>query len=296
MAAIATAGCSRGLGITQIVIGVLLAIFGIIAAAINPGYTYWATAGHTPIWGGILVLVTGIIGILYAKNTGNGCLKGWTIALNIILCIIMALDTIFYGIGGGMFVASSYISSWGTCYRYDYYTGRTRSYYCVKNVQCSACTGIGTIYLLCLLLCAVEWWISLFAAIYSCQCCGKSQNGTVVVAHQQTAGTVTVVNNGQPQMQQQGQMAYYPQQQQQQGYPPQQMMMVQPDGTQVPMMMQPQMMVQPDGTQVPMMMQHGGQPMVYAQQPQMQPMGAQNNMYAPESQGPPAYAEAVPTK
>lgn len=249
MAAIATAGCSRGLGITQIVIGVLLAIFGIIAAAINPGYTYWATAGHTPIWGGILVLVTGIIGILYAKNTGNGCLKGWTIALNIILCIIMALDTIFYGIGGGMFVASSYISSWGTCYRYDYYTGRTRSYYCVKNVQCSACTG-----------------------------------------------TVTVVNNGQPQMQQQGQMAYYPQQQQQQGYPPQQMMMVQPDGTQVPMMMQPQMMVQPDGTQVPMMMQHGGQPMVYAQQPQMQPMGAQNNMYAPESQGPPAYAEAVPTK
>ena len=81
------------------VIGALTLILGISATtAISK---YWVNASGGGIWGGIWILITGILGIVSASQPTNGCLNGTHMAFNIIASIVAFIDGIMFSVGVG---------------------------------------------------------------------------------------------------------------------------------------------------------------------------------------------------
>lgn len=87
-------------GIAQICIGSLTLLLGIIAIAAL-SYDYWLQRSGGGIWGGLWILVTGIIGLVSSYKTDVGSLNGLNMAFNIIATIVAFLDGIFFAIGLG---------------------------------------------------------------------------------------------------------------------------------------------------------------------------------------------------
>ena len=91
--------CFISLGITQIVIGSLTLLVGIIAAAIMNHF--WVNRSGAGIWGGLWILVTGVLGVFSASHPSNGCLNGVHMAFNIITTCLSFIDGIMFVVGLG---------------------------------------------------------------------------------------------------------------------------------------------------------------------------------------------------
>ncbi|XP_057291362.1 membrane-spanning 4-domains subfamily A member 8-like [Hydractinia symbiolongicarpus] len=219
----------RGLGITQIVIGFLTLALGIGATA---GFrkNYWLTDSGAGIWGGLWVLVTGIIGVCSASKPASGGLNGTHMAFCIISTVVAFIDGIIFAVGLGIY---------NTCYGYygyyrfdDYYYYRSDRWACAHHRS----SGIG-VYASLVTLMAAEFFVALVAAIYCCQatggCCGGPVSQGVIINQQpqylvtSSTGQTMMTSSGYPVSS--GVMAPpqygYPQQQMvmQPGYPQQQM-------------------------------------------------------------------------
>ena len=85
---------------TQIVIGILTIIIGIISISTLTG-ALWVVNTGSGFWAGGWILTTGILGVCAGKNTKNSCLVGVHLAFNIIATIIAFLDGIFFAVALG---------------------------------------------------------------------------------------------------------------------------------------------------------------------------------------------------
>jgi len=172
---------TRGLGITQIILGSLTILFGIAAAA---SLHYWVGNVGFGIWGGIWILIGGILGVMSAGNPTNSNLNGTNMAFAIVSCVICSLHFIFYCIAITYFRHYySYCSYWTCSYR-------------------SNSTGVA-LYVILLLLVIAEFVAALSAAIYCCKsnnCCQSGTQGTVVFqpAQQVVFQPAPVVSSGYP--------------------------------------------------------------------------------------------------
>jgi len=89
---------TRGLGITQIIVGSLMLVSGILSIAL---VDYWASYVGFAIWGGIWVIIGGIFGVYSAANTSN---EGWylrNLVFAIVSAIVMSVDIIIYSVAVG---------------------------------------------------------------------------------------------------------------------------------------------------------------------------------------------------
>ncbi|XP_057291365.1 membrane-spanning 4-domains subfamily A member 8-like [Hydractinia symbiolongicarpus] len=225
---------TRGLGITQIVIGFLTIALGIGATA---GFKkdYWLTDSGAGIWGGLWISVTGIIGVYSASNPASAGLNGTHMAFCIISTVVAFVDGIIFAVGLGIY---------NNCRYRHYYSYR---YSCDDHRS----AGIG-VYTSLVTLMAAEFFVAIVAAVYCCQggCCGGPVSQGVIIqqqpqylvtsSHGQTmmtsgypasSGVMVAPQYGYPQ--QQMQAAVYQQQQMQAGAYPQQQMAMQP-GFQAP--------------------------------------------------------------
>jgi len=173
----------RGLGITQIVIGALNIILGIATAA---GMSvYWVNSSGSGIWFGVWILITGIIGVLSAKQPQNRGLNGTNMGFSIVCTVVSFFVGIFFA------VALSYFAS---CDKYRYYYWSSGRY---QN-GCYEDKGVGTaLYSILLISMIAEFFISMVASIYCCQggCCQPTTAGAVVI-HQQTPTYITTSTTG----------------------------------------------------------------------------------------------------
>ncbi|XP_048590600.1 membrane-spanning 4-domains subfamily A member 8 isoform X2 [Nematostella vectensis] len=145
----------RTLGIAQIVIGSLMAIFGISSVATVSNWTSIAGFG---IWIGIWVVITGVLGYIGAKdnNTPNNCLIGTMIGFAVTACVLSGIMIICYSIAVGQFsyeLRQSGNYGWGGGYPPD---------------EARAGLGFGIALLI---LALTEFFISLASSIYGCNSC-----------------------------------------------------------------------------------------------------------------------------
>lgn len=103
------------LGITQIIIGIVSVGCGIGAAA--GLHKNWVNGGGYAIWGGIWIIITGILGVSSASNPNNRCLVGTSMAFNIVSTVISFSHGITYAVALGYvleisieYVVTTYIS------------------------------------------------------------------------------------------------------------------------------------------------------------------------------------------
>lgn len=246
---------TRGLGITQVVLGALCVIVGIANVAALTDY--WTSNVGFGIWGGVWIIIGGALGIASASNpTGTG-LNGTNMAFAIVSSCISFLDIIFYSI------AVSYYSYYQTCYYsggYYYY----RTCYGKSNA-----TGVALSAIL-LFLMLSEFTISITVAIFCCKhgcdCCTSHAPGMIVQTGQ--PHTVVLQSSGvavapQPMISYTGVVSQqYGQPQMQMGYSsPAYVQTTNP--TAMTYAQQPQMQ-QPPMQQPPMQQQTGEQPPAYA--------------------------------
>lgn len=146
-----------GLGITQIVIGSLIIALGIIIIALY-GIHYWSNNNiEITVTGlGLLILITGILGICASRNPLNVCVNGSHMAFN----IIASISVCCYGIG---FVNALVILE-------DFGGSRINTF----KVLCGCFV----------VLMAIEFFVALATSILCCQrgCC-RSTQGVIVQAY-----------------------------------------------------------------------------------------------------------------
>lgn len=164
----------KGLAITQLVIGILTGILGIaVIGALNA--RTWTTSTGAGIWAGGWITITGIIGVCSVRNTSNN-LNGVYMAFSIISTCVAGLAGLFF------ILAVTFYSILTRCYS-DYY-------WCDYRFKAA---GLG-LHVPLLLLMIVEFFISIIAAVYSCQrgCAGGQGTGVII----QQAPAVHVVTTG----------------------------------------------------------------------------------------------------
>jgi len=203
----------RGLGITQIVIGALTVLLGIIAIAVFE-YGYWVNGSGSGIWFGIWILITGIIGVMSAKNPQQTSLNGVNMGFSIVCCVVSFFVGIFY------IVALVYYSNCESYWSYNHWTSSRYQRY----DPCYNDKDSGTaIYAILMILMIAEFFISMAVSIVCCQngCCRSSAAGGVII--QQQPGPTIVSSTGvvmSSQAQYPAQQVVYPPQSVA-GYPPQ---------------------------------------------------------------------------
>ena len=79
------------------IIGVISLLLGI--ATIAAVDRYWLSYVSGGIWGGIWIIVTGILGICASIYSNNNCLVGTTLAFNIIATVVACIDGILFLVG-----------------------------------------------------------------------------------------------------------------------------------------------------------------------------------------------------
>jgi len=175
--------CIKGMAITQLVLGSLTVLLGIVTAAISP--LQWIGAAACGIGGGAWVLVTGIIGVLSAKNWQNRCMSGAYLALSI-LCAIGS-----FGWGILYILAVAWYSITNFCsYRLTGGWGRLEAYDCGKK------EGVIAVHGILMILAFIEFFVSIVASCFGC-CCGGNSN--TVVVHPQPQVAMTTTQYAQPQ-------------------------------------------------------------------------------------------------
>jgi len=169
---------AKGLGLTQILIGSLTILFGILAVAL---LNYWAGYVGFAIWGGIWIVIGGILGVYSAANTSSAALNWTNMAFAIVSTCIMFIDFIIYCIAVGQMRNYSY-----KCTYSHYYYRYNNCYYTTNS------TGVG-IFSCLLALSIVEFAIALAVAICCCRygcsgCCYGETRGVVVQQPQMVQG------------------------------------------------------------------------------------------------------------
>ncbi|XP_069041251.1 membrane-spanning 4-domains subfamily A member 4A-like [Lepisosteus oculatus] len=116
------AGEPKALGVVEIMIGVVLFLFGIVEA-VNPESI--AVFSGIPFWGSIIYIVSGILSIL-AKKKVTPCLVKASLGMNIFSTITAGICIIMYSMD--MFIWSYYgnCSYYDHCYNNYLYQTRTR--------------------------------------------------------------------------------------------------------------------------------------------------------------------------
>lgn len=137
-------GCIKGLAITQLVIGIVSFIISIVVLA-SAGFFMNSGSGT---WTGVWIVVTGIIGVLYAVQW-KAALNGVYLAFSIISSVLAGLTLVFYAL----------FSVWYTFFFESY-----------RNL------GIGY-HIILVLLMIVELVISIIASCFSCKgVCNNNNN------------------------------------------------------------------------------------------------------------------------
>jgi len=140
---------TRSLGITQIVVGSLTFFFGILNTAL---VNFWEGYIGFALWGGIWIVIGGILGVASAGNTSSKCLNGTNMAFAIVSTLLMVIDLAFYAIA----------------------VGEMRNYDCGPNYYYPNCnyttnsTGVA-IYSCLLALSVAEFGISVAVTIFCCK-------------------------------------------------------------------------------------------------------------------------------
>jgi len=179
-------GCIKGMAITQLVLGAGMTLLGIVAAAISP-LVYIGAAG-CGIGGGVWVTVTGIIGVLSAKDWQNRCMRGAYLALS----IICAIGSFGWGILYILAVA------WYSITTYCSYRVRTNGWG-LEAYNCGKKDGVLAVHALLSVLAFVEFVLSITASCFGCCNCGDNSNNTVVVHPQPQVAMTTTQYVQQPQ-------------------------------------------------------------------------------------------------
>ncbi|XP_057299750.1 membrane-spanning 4-domains subfamily A member 8-like [Hydractinia symbiolongicarpus] len=208
----------RGLGITQIVIGTISVGCGIGAAA--GLHRNWANSSGYAIWGGIWIIITGILATSSASYPNNRCLLGTSMAFNIVSTLASFFDGVIYAIVLGYYsnCSAMYYVNYHTYYysvpRYRTYYYTYTTYYSLQsynyhtyykyygkfgcNVHKNAGKAIYAVLLTCMI---IEFFVALTAAILCClaccSCCGAPSRtrGFVFQTQPQQVITYTVQTN-----------------------------------------------------------------------------------------------------
>ncbi|XP_048590603.1 uncharacterized protein LOC5514757 [Nematostella vectensis] len=156
----------RKLGISQMVIGALMVVFGI--ASVAAVHMHWTSIVGFGIWIGVWVIVTGVLGFIGARDnsTPNNCLIGTMLGFAVTSCVLSGIMIICYSIA---------LAEWSK-YLDHYYYG---SYYYYQNYYSlqSARAGLG-IGVMLLLLALAEFFVGLASSIYGCSNCCTSVTRT----------------------------------------------------------------------------------------------------------------------
>jgi len=170
------------MAITQLVIGALTVILGIATAAAIGHYSWMGDSG-SGIWGGIVITVTGVIGVISAWKWENRCLEGVYLVFSIISTVISGITGIIY------IIAVAWYSAHKLCT-----LGRGWS------VKCRTSTDAVGLHVVLMLLAITEFFISIIASCINCanSCCGNNRNTTVIVHPQPQVAMVTTTNRASP--------------------------------------------------------------------------------------------------
>lgn len=167
---------TKGLAITQLVIGIVSLLFGIGSAAAVVGRSNVGSG----LWAGGWIALTGFIGIFYSKNP-NGGLGGVYMAFSIISTLTSGIAGIILIILVAWFSTisvcdSRWVNAWNLCWS-----------------SSDRAIGLGLTVPL-LILMTAEFFVSIVASIFVCQNnCGRT-NQTGVIIHQQQQPQVAVVH------------------------------------------------------------------------------------------------------
>lgn len=178
--------CVRCLGYATIVIGVLSVFFGIISRAATFG---WWTHVAFGIWGGLLFIAAGALGVVTVKNPKNRCFAGWHLCLMIFATCLAFIDGMIYCI---------ILAFLNDCERrMDHNDNLTWEEIRTCKHE-SKGTGVAINAIL-LLLTLVQWLIAFSASIYGCRavCCRENCcEETVVTAQQQRVFVIASASVG----------------------------------------------------------------------------------------------------
>jgi len=185
---------STGLGITQVVMGVLCIVFNAV------GIAYWSTIsiGCIGIWGGVLFIISGAFGISAAKVRSK-C----KIIAFMVLSIISAGITVPLLICA---VIGAVIDNYETCY--SYYYEHNRIMYSCSNIAKVA------VAMNCLLACLaiIEAIAAIWGSVICCKvacCCSNSGNQIMAPIQYATIQGQPVIIISQPQLNFGGQVVSY---------------------------------------------------------------------------------------
>ena len=167
---------TRGISIAQFIIGSLSLILGIVIVILGVRPSI-----GLGIWGGIWIVVTGIIGIVLSSNSNNGCcFTGTYLAFSIVSTIVASINiillSILIAVSGHcrMSVSDSWMQDGWKCF-----------------INMSRTHGL---YIPLLLLMIVEFFTSIVASAYSCKrstCCVQQQPAIVITQTQQPGQMLT---------------------------------------------------------------------------------------------------------
>ena len=172
----------RGLALTQVIVGGLAILLGIIIAIICNKLDGDILPG---IWGGVWICATGIIGIASTKNTSNLCVTATYMAFSIVCTVISFISTISF---------ASAVTHYGTC---------DRSFLDLRCNSVQVTAGLG-LFIPSLILMLIEFFVSIVAASYCCKntnCCrncSTPQQQPFIVIPQQQQYQVVASHQGQP--------------------------------------------------------------------------------------------------
>ncbi|XP_043939946.1 membrane-spanning 4-domains subfamily A member 12-like [Protopterus annectens] len=219
-------GEPRALGTTQILIGIMNILFGIVLAFTE---TSIAVFSGVPFWGGLLYIISGSLSIAAEKHDSVCLVKG-SLGMNIVSAIAAGTAVILYIIDASFqyYHCSYYNNYGGNSYGGSSYGG---SYYDYYN-SCSELQYILTPTLKCLksimfFFCLLEVCIAISLSAFGCKatCCTKSSSPQPVILMQnpQVSQAVPFISAQAPQMfpAQQVPQTFSPQQTHQM-FPPQQ--------------------------------------------------------------------------
>ncbi|KAK3755900.1 hypothetical protein QZH41_010003 [Actinostola sp. cb2023] len=188
----------RNLGIAQMVIGVLMGIFGIANIA---SVFHWSSFIACGLWVGVWVFLTGLFGYLGAKSdrTPNNCLIGTMMGFAVTGCVLTAIMVIISSFAVGELAEVLRCSRHPTYSLYnDCHYARYKNHLSYSRAE--AGVALSTILLL---LAIAEFFIALASSIYGCNaCCCSAPPAHFQTAQQvayigpQQAGNVVVIPAG----------------------------------------------------------------------------------------------------
>uniref|UniRef100_A0A7M5U6S8 Uncharacterized protein n=2 Tax=Clytia hemisphaerica TaxID=252671 RepID=A0A7M5U6S8_9CNID len=206
-----------GLGITQIVIGLLTAVLAIVAKAVFH-HNYSVNENCSGIWFGIWILITGIVGVMSAKKPKQTSINGVNMGFNIVCCVVSFFV--------GRFFLSGFVH-YKDCNLLDVYDNLNDTYDYQLFRDCYDDKKVGApIFATIMGLMILEFIISMTISITCCRnsgCCCRSNTSGALVMNEHPTPTDLVSPNGvvvSGQCQYPGQQTVYPPQSAA-GYPPQ---------------------------------------------------------------------------